>query len=79
MCDRECRYHTYGTHSGIYLQYQNEAESMGLFPSAPEFPWTDMPFVQCIMGSSHNSDIGIVRLDKQKAKIVIFHGCYEYN
>lgn len=64
MRDRQCRYHVDGVDSGLYLQYQNEVESMGLFPSAVELSWTDMPFVQCIVGSVDTSDIGIVRMDK---------------
>ena len=66
MRDGQCRHYVYRADSRVYLQYKDEAESMGLFPSATELSRTDMPVVQCIVGGADTSYTCIVRTDKQK-------------
>ena len=64
MYHRKCSHNAYRTHCRVYIQYKNAHESMGLFTTAVEFSWTDMSFIQCIVGSSYNSYTCVVRIDK---------------
>ena len=64
MYYRQCSYNFDGIFVGIFVQYKDEAEGMGLFKTADEFSWTDMPVVQLFVGDTDYSDTCTVRTDK---------------
>ena len=68
MRDGKCSDNPDRAYCRVYLQYQNAYESMGLFRTAFEFSRSDMPVIQCIMGSADIAYTCVVRFYQQKAR-----------
>ena len=64
MCCWQYGYNSDRIFIWVCVQYQNEAEGMGLFKTADEFSWTDMPVVQLFVGDTDYSNTCTVRTDK---------------